>query len=394
MRFKKGSKVEVFNQQEVPSGSWRPAEIVSGNGHTHYVKYAQCSPDTCAPLERVPRKAIRPCPPQVEYPLHWVTGDILEVFDNGSWKLAEMSTVIDGHYYFVRLLGSSREFKAQTSYLRLRQLWQDDKWIVISKDSGKCAGGLSRSLSKVENFSSEMPKLHAQNCSKDDYPRSKHHNVFERPFRGSFVGMKRKAPILLPPAKACSQAIKKPRAMERDGRRKELIVEHSPLLTIKVDAVASPCTKLGEKYMHASLDNKTTGFSKMDSGMGVAHVEYQHIESNVGPSDPESTSSSVGSCSTRNSPYMSPCYPLAGLTQDFCSNSSDAETSSELGRDEDMLKIDTHLLELHAYRSTLMALYSSGPISWEQEALMTNLRLNLNISNDEHLLELRNLVSS
>ncbi|XP_016550774.1 uncharacterized protein LOC107850625 isoform X2 [Capsicum annuum] len=51
-------------------------------------------------------------------------------------------------------------------------------------------------------------------------------------------------------------------------------------------------------------------------------------------------------------------------------------------------------LELHAYRCTLEALYASGPLSWEQEALLTNLRIALHISNDEHLTELRTLISS
>jgi hypothetical protein len=55
---------------------------------------------------------------------------------------------------------------------------------------------------------------------------------------------------------------------------------------------------------------------------------------------------------------------------------------------------DVHGLELAAYRSTMRALYASGPLTWEQEALLTNLRLSLNISNEEHLLQLRRLLSS
>jgi hypothetical protein len=43
------------------------------------------------------------------------------------------------------------------------------------------------------------------------------------------------------------------------------------------------------------------------------------------------------------------------------------------------------LLELHAYRSTMLSLCACGSISWGQEALLTNLRLTLNISTDESL---------
>ncbi|KAJ6845333.1 uncharacterized protein M6B38_289830 [Iris pallida] len=42
-----------------------------------------------------------------------------------------------------------------------------------------------------------------------------------------------------------------------------------------------------------------------------------------------------------------------------------------------------HQLELNAYRCTMVALYASGPISWDQEAMMTNLCLMLHISNDD-----------
>lgn len=61
---------------------------------------------------------------------------------------------------------------------------------------------------------------------------------------------------------------------------------------------------------------------------------------------------------------------------------------------EDGLKANVRELELHAYRRTLQALYASGPLSWEQESLLTNLRISLHISNEEHLLLLRQLLSA
>lgn len=60
---------------------------------------------------------------------------------------------------------------------------------------------------------------------------------------------------------------------------------------------------------------------------------------------------------------------------------------------KDKLASNIHKLELHAYRSTLQALYASGPLSWEQESLLTNLRLSLNISNEEHSVQLKQLLS-
>ena len=72
-----------------------------------------------AAVERVSRKAIRPCPPSVKSPCDWVAGDIAEVLDNSSWKLSEVSRVGGHGYFFVRLLGSSREFGVHASDLRL-----------------------------------------------------------------------------------------------------------------------------------------------------------------------------------------------------------------------------------------------------------------------------------
>uniref|UniRef100_A0A804QP90 ENT domain-containing protein n=1 Tax=Zea mays TaxID=4577 RepID=A0A804QP90_MAIZE len=57
------------------------------------------------------------------------------------------------------------------------------------------------------------------------------------------------------------------------------------------------------------------------------------------------------------------------------------------------LFLNIHELELQAYRSTVRALRAAGPLTWEQESLLTNLRLSLNISNEEHLLQLRHLLS-
>ncbi|CAH8370552.1 unnamed protein product [Eruca vesicaria subsp. sativa] len=55
---------------------------------------------------------------------------------------------------------------------------------------------------------------------------------------------------------------------------------------------------------------------------------------------------------------------------------------------------DVHRLELDAYRCSIERLHASGPnITWEQETWITNLRLRLNISNEEHLMQIRNLIS-
>lgn len=133
MRFKKGSQVEIF-KSEVPSGAWWCAVIISGNGHNYTAEYARYSGRTNETAqERVSRKEIRPCPPPVQRVTSWMAGDLVEVLDDFSWKIATVLKVLGGECYSVRLLGSSREFQTHKSNIRVRQSWQDDKWVVIGK---------------------------------------------------------------------------------------------------------------------------------------------------------------------------------------------------------------------------------------------------------------------
>ncbi|CAN6297463.1 unnamed protein product [Urochloa humidicola] len=111
----------------------------------------------------------------------------------------------------------------------------------------------------------------------------------------------------------------------------------------------------------------------------------------------EDAECSVASCSVND-----PCHldngngrrrrPGAGCLPDDAMSACPC-TSGDREEDEEGA-VDVHGLELEAYRSTMRALYASGPLTWEQEALLTNLRLSLNISNEEHLLQLRRLLSS
>lgn len=119
--------------------------------------------------------------------------------------------------------------------------------------------------------------------------------------------------------------------------------------------------------------------------------------------DSSSVASSVGSCSVvSNSLSKLRSHILAVPSQEADMLSSDAESFCGRGDEEEEftyippkgdVSVEVHRLELHAYRCTLQALFASGPLSWEREAMLTNLRSSLHISNDEHLMELRDLIS-
>ncbi|KAF5459120.1 hypothetical protein F2P56_023100 [Juglans regia] len=159
---------------------------------------------------------------------------------------------------------------------------------------------------------------------------------------------------------------------------------------------------LGENVINASSNNRTTGISEVDverrKSTGTFGCSFANLESNFA----NGVSCSVGSCSiTSSSSYKLPHNVSTGHIKDDDGHSSDAESFFQWGYEEgnsllttkEELAAEIHRLELHAYRCTIEALHASGPLSWEQEEMVTNLRILLHISNDEHLMELRNLVS-
>ncbi|CAN0886797.1 DUF724 domain-containing protein 3 [Linum grandiflorum] len=113
---------------------------------------------------------------------------------------------------------------------------------------------------------------------------------------------------------------------------------------------------------------------------------------------------SVASCSSNEFPE-SHVHDLR-QSANVVSENSDAESSfpslrakkqrhvSTRSSGQKLEQVDIHALEFHAYRSTVKALYVAGPLSWEQELLLTNLRESLHISDEEHLLQLRRLLST
>lgn len=115
-----------------------------------------------------------------------------------------------------------------------------------------------------------------------------------------------------------------------------------------------------------------------------------------------STVSSCASCSFVNASPDRLLSPFsAGCSQDSDSLCSDAESFERFGNQEALdacqsegeYALRAHERELYTYRYILEALYASGPLSWEQEIILTNLRIKLYVSNDEHLMELRRLKS-
>ncbi|XP_047324883.1 uncharacterized protein LOC124928676 isoform X1 [Impatiens glandulifera] len=286
MRYKKGCKVEVRSYKTMLI-SWQCAEFISGSDHSCLVKFESKKEE--AVFERVSWNDIRPCPPSSveDIDLQFVSGDVLEVFDHGSWLTAVVLKVLNKGCYSVRLLGSSKELKIHKSRIRLRLSWQHEKWLSVGQ-------GSRRNQHFKPNGVRNILKFKLRQIKKDFIP-------FE------------------------------------DNERYRRKVD---------DGDFYPKEKPGEKGKHYSSFN-----------------DY----------DDNDDACSVGSCSV----------VISGNTKNGVINYNEKNIGAKV-----------RSLEKYAYRSTLVALFASGPLSWEQEVMLTNLRSTLHISDDEHLVELRNLLSS
>lgn len=217
--------MEVLDKREVPSGSWWCAEIISGNEQCYTVKYDSHSEGTDVTIERVPRKAIRPSPPSVMSPRSWVSGDIVEVYEKNSWKVAEVSRVVGVNYFLVRLLGLSRELWAHMSDLRMRLVWEDDKWVVIQKEGREYGNEITTIPINVGEFSHQMPQscVEVKTFWVDDGSPSKYDGNLKESCWAP-VGIKKRKPCLYSPQiDTCPTACKKMRFVEETRKKCRLL---------------------------------------------------------------------------------------------------------------------------------------------------------------------------
>ncbi|GJU31204.1 putative EMSY domain-containing protein, agenet domain, plant type containing protein [Tanacetum coccineum] len=364
MKYKKGSIVEVLVTDEFCNDFWRCAKIVAMNGHNYTVSYDVYPGFTDEEdVEHLSGKFIRPCPPIVEVSERWVPGDEVEVFHDLSWKMAIVLDDCSWNGYLVRLVGSLEELEVTKPELRVRQLYQNGEWVdADGAEQQKCYGVLPKENAAILDF-------YLKDICFDDLIN---HQRIESGIVSSKT-RKRASPCCYTQDEENEERPLKFRVSGKEGRR--LIV-------------------LG---------------TSTEKVVGVTYNRDMKENINgINGSETDSVVSSSGSCSTNG------CKPY----DMYCTtgHDSDAESTCQSGYHEDagfyyggaeiyhgdtkQSDIDEawadeiHRQELNAYRSTLDALYASGPLTWERETMVTDLRLSLHISNDEHLIMLKNLISA
>ncbi|OAY67770.1 Protein EMSY-LIKE 4 [Ananas comosus] len=335
MKFKERDRVEVLRKNTEVHGSWFPATISSVHGNRYAVKYEQFFAAEGEPVvEKVCREDVRPLPPPDGSRKRWVLGEMAEVFDLHSWRLGKVAKVLKNNCVVIRLFGSIQLREFHVSKLRVRQAWRDDRWVAIDKVG-------------------EQKQL-----NKDMFPR------FDRTADLSYGRVNLKNPN-------STHTYSSDYLVRGIGKKRPATSNTNMLRTNK-------CGKAKAAPLQVDKRNANT-FARMrvviENECSVASCSGNELECTK-----QETTKSTGS---------SNC-----LSDDALSSHRFRNEKNRKKILEDELAANVHQLELQAYRSTVQAFYASGPLSWEQESLLTNLRLSLNISNEEHLLQLRHLLSA
>ncbi|XP_019238019.1 PREDICTED: uncharacterized protein LOC109218142 [Nicotiana attenuata] len=320
-------------------------------------------------IERVSRKDIRSCTPCVD------NEEIGRVVDEST---ATIVKVLDRDYYLVRRLKELCVHRSKT-----RVLYEEED--LIGKGSGLC-----------DHLSAVIPSKKVSKVLSLKFLGDDHLECTELRKSHSISLLNSSSHVALTKTET-SRNIQDLEATERAFKRRRVV---TAAFKGQVN-VSAKCkeNRTDEKYVHNSLNDVSDGYCALRQTKRSGSVGY-FLTTSTESSDSHSDACSVGSCSINDE--FSNCSPVEVYCQGaelLCSdaesfrNSADEEERHSLSSPE-KVAASIHSLELHAYRCTLEALYASGPLSWDQEALLTNLRISLHISNDEHLAELRTLISA
>ncbi|VAH72116.1 unnamed protein product [Triticum turgidum subsp. durum] len=435
MRITLGMSLEAWVPTEAAAppmamGAWRAGEVVWGNGHSYVMRWFDGGPDS----GRILRKFVRPLPdPAVKLPADLVAGDNVEVLDGSLWKWAEVVAADHDGRFEVKIVGSAQVLTADRGALRPRQVYGEKGWVVLHKGN----------KIPVESVVPSRPIPGKNINGKANNGNNLGGGKFAAPHAVKLAGqttMKRSSCSVTvdgdvaPDAKrfhfhSSSKLFPKE---ARDGKR----LHSSSKLFPKDAGYPSNCYLMKKRRQETSNDQSYYHEEACDVLGGTARDSSDTVDgssssstsdrslSSADGSDGDSSSSSSGS----NSNGGVPEGPAAG---EHCQENREASIppppssreeegqDSDDGRasvtmqhrpaDEDEEEAVTtmkgnrqaaevhddhgrvHGLELEAYVSVMKAFRATGPLSWAKEELLSDLRLHLHVSGDEHLQLIRSL---
>ncbi|RCV09751.1 hypothetical protein SETIT_2G054700v2 [Setaria italica] len=291
----------------------------------------------------------------------WVLGDVTEVLDHNSWRLGKITEVLKNDYFVIRLVDFIQPREFHISCLRIPHAYHSKQLTVADRDHRAYEDDDHNTKRKAANF-----------CA------STSARTVKRKLEAS----------TMPPSDLVRRTGKKQKVAAYEVRqvtKNVLPLKMSARNDIGGDRF---CRPLSGKCNDLAKSNNTK--RKPDCKVLPSSEIPLHIR--------EENECSVASCSVNYMEYCTNddeqsvricgCFPDDAMSA--CPSMSAQENNDDNGSG---LHMNIHELELQAYQSTVRAFHAAGPLTWEQESLLTNLRLSLNISNEEHLLQLRHLLS-
>lgn len=129
MKFKQGDEVEVLRRDKEAYASWFPSIISSVFVNKYSVTYKLfVSPQGKPIVETVDGNDVRPCPPLVPYKQDWLIGEVAEVLDTHSWKVARIAKIVENKYVVAKIFGSIQLKRFSIYDARVSQAWQNNSW--------------------------------------------------------------------------------------------------------------------------------------------------------------------------------------------------------------------------------------------------------------------------
>jgi len=315
----------------------------------------------------------------------WVLGDVTEVLDQDSWRLGKITEVLTNDYFAIRLVGFIQPREFHISCLRIphayhsKQLTGEDRVSELSKPV-RLAGNSSQ-------YSKFVMEQDIQTYEEDDYnTRRKATNVCAST---SARAVKRKLEeSKMPPNDL----------VRRTGKKQKVAAYEVRQLTKNVLPLKmSDKNEIDDNSFYRPFSGRCNDLAKNNNAKRKPDCKVLP-SSEIPLHIREQNECSVASCSVNYLEYCTSneeqsvrirsCFPDDAMSA--CPSMSAQENNNVYGYG---LHMNVHELELQAYQSTVRALHAAGPLTWEQESLLTNLRLSLNISNEEHLLQLKHLLS-
>ncbi|KGN65573.2 uncharacterized protein LOC101213700 isoform X3 [Cucumis sativus] len=347
MKFKKGSKLKILSKKKVPLGTQCSMEALRSNGPNYIAGHVKSKGvDNHAMVKQVSENVIMPCHTHLDLSGAWAPGDVVEVFDNNSWKLATVSEVLGKMHILVRLLGSSQEFKVRKTDIRARQSWKDDDtaWVMVGKGSKNFNGGELHAnliLNHSHDSTSQVQKTNSRTTlwKKDDCSAIRNQNVQDN---YNVKILKRSTDCS---SRAIYGANHKVRLIEKEGRYVKVVVANpTELPKLQVDPVSYPRDSLGERQRAASLNHRLGGYLELDiKGKELAASPVRELN------DADSIICSVGSCSisSDNSSEM-PCDVSGGVTDQIAGHFCDDRSPHQSGYEGHCLPTNEELAaEIH-----------------------------------------------